>query len=62
MRQTPSYKRAEENSSVWVHHCPKCDPSHVMNIKWIRPSMFTDYDLIVYECRQCKDEKIVTMK
>jgi len=42
--------------SVWVRHCPKCEPSRVMQIKSIRPALFNGYDLVIYECRQCGAE------
>jgi hypothetical protein len=47
---------------VWVRHCPKCDPLRVMNIKTIRPAMFGGYDLVIYECRQCREEVVGPMK
>ena len=52
MRQKPFPTPHRPDISVWVRHCPKCDPLRVMNIKTIRPAMFGGYDLVIYECRQ----------
>jgi hypothetical protein len=49
MRQKPSPTPYRPDISVWVRHCPKCDPLRVMNIKTIRPAMFGDYDLVIYK-------------
>ena len=62
MRQIPSPIPYRPDISVWVRHCPKCDPSRVMNIKTIRPAMFGKYDLVIYECRQCGTEVLGPIK
>jgi hypothetical protein len=62
MRQKPSPTSFRPDISVWVRHCPKCDPLRVMNIKTIRPDMFGGYDLVIYECRQCREEIVGPMK
>ena len=56
MRQKPVPTKPRLDISVWLRHCPKCDPSRVMNIKTIRPAMFGGYDAVIYECRRCGAE------
>jgi hypothetical protein len=36
--------------------------ARALDIKTIRPAMFGGYDLVIYECRQCREEVVGPMK
>jgi transcription elongation factor Elf1 len=53
-----SFKQA----ASWIFTCPYCDPSKIMNISTILPTMYNGSSIITYHCDKCGFDERITLE